>query len=106
MNYAKSGMRSVEYYVDKRYNICGGDTMDEQIIRDVSNIGKNVYRTRKQELNKTQEQFAEMINMSKDTISNIERGEVIPTMTCMVRISNATNKSVDSFLVEVQGLKL
>lgn len=80
--------------------------MDEQIIRDVSNIGKNVYRTRKQELNKTQEQFAEMINMSKDTISNIERGEVIPTMTCMVRISNATNKSVDSFLVEVQGLKL
>ena len=70
-------------------------------IRDVNNIGKNVRKTRKEELNQTQEEFAEMIDMSKDTISNIERGEVVPTMNCMVRISNATNKSVDSFLVEV-----
>lgn len=73
--------------------------MNEPIVkRDVNNIGKNVYKTRKQELKQTQEQFAEMIDMSKDTISNIERGEVIPTMICMVRISNATNKSVDFFL--------
>ena len=70
------------------------------IIRDVSNIGKNVRKIRKQELNKTQEEFAEMIEMSKDTVSNIERCQVVPTMICMVRISNATNKTIDSFLVE------
>ena len=79
----------------------GGDEMNEPIIkRDVSNIGKNVRKIRKQELNQTQEEFAEMIDMSKDTVSNIERCQVIPTMTCMVRISNATNKTIDSFLVE------
>lgn len=91
----------MEYYVDKIYNILWGDKMNEKITRDVSNISKNVRRTRKQELNQTQEEFAEMIEMSKDTVSNIERGQVIPTMTCMVRISNATNKPVDAFLVEV-----
>lgn len=95
----------MEYTVDLRYNlkhnILQGEKMNDQIIKkDVSNIGKNVRKTRKQELNQTQEEFAEMIDMSKDTISNIERGQVIPTMTCMVRISNATNKPVDSFLVE------
>lgn len=99
------GMHSVEYTVDLRYNlkhnILQGDKMNDQIIKkDVSNIGKNVRKIRKQELNQTQEEFAELIDMSKDTISNIERGQVIPTMICMVRISNATNKSVDSFLVE------
>ena len=70
------------------------------IIRDVSNIGKNVRKIRKQELNKTQEEFAEMIDMSKDTVSNIERCQVVPTMICMVRISNVTNKTIDSFLME------
>lgn len=81
--------------------ICGGDKMNDQIIiRDVNNIGKNVRKIRKQELNKTQEEFAEMIDMSKDTVSNIERCQVVPTMTCMVKISNVTNKTIDSFLVE------
>ena len=70
------------------------------ILRDVSNIGINVRKTRKHELKQTQEEFAEMIDMSKDTVSNIERGEVIPTMICIVKISNATNKPVDSFLVK------
>ena len=75
--------------------------MNEPIItRDVSNIGKNVRKIRKQELNKTQEEFAEMIDMSKDTVSNIERCQVVPTMICMVRISNVTNKTIDSFLME------
>ncbi len=68
--------------------------------RDVKNIGKNLYITRKKEMKKTQEEFAEMINMSKDTVSNIERGVVVPTMNCMVQISNATRKTIDSFLVE------
>ncbi len=68
--------------------------------RDVKNIGKNLYITRKEEMKKTQEEFAEMINMSKDTVSNIERGVVVPTMNCMVQISNATKKTIDSFLVK------
>ncbi len=66
--------------------------------RDVKNIGKNVYIVRKKELKKTQEEFAELIDMSKDTVSNIERGVVVPTMNSMVQISNATNKTIDSFL--------
>ncbi len=75
--------------------------MEEPLIkRDVKHISKNVYITRKKELHQTQEQFAELIDMSKDTVSNIERGIVIPTMFCMVQISNATNKTVDSFLIE------
>lgn len=75
--------------------------MESTIVkRDVRNISKNVYKTRKHELKQTQEQFAELINMSKDTISNIERGVVIPTMICMVQISNATHKTIDSYLVE------
>lgn len=73
---------------------------DPLIKRDVKHISKNVYITRKMELHQTQEQFAELIDMSKDTVSNIERGIVIPTMFCMVQISNATNKTVDSFLIE------
>ena len=68
--------------------------------RDVKNIGKNLYITRKEEMKKTQEEFAEMISMSKDTVSNIERGVVVPTMNCMVQISNITRKTIDSFLVE------
>lgn len=68
--------------------------------KDVKFIGKNVYIARKKEMNKTQEQFAELIGMSKDTVSNIERNEVVPSMKCMVEISNVTNKSIDSFLVE------
>lgn len=80
----------------------GGDEMENAIAkRDVRNISKNVYKTRKYELRQTQEQFAELIHMSKDTISNIERGVVIPTMICMVQISNATHKTIDSYLVEV-----
>lgn len=67
--------------------------------RDVKNIGVNLYIVRKKELNKTQEEFAEMIGMSKDTISNIERGAFLPSMKCMVEISNVTNKSIDSFLI-------
>ena len=95
----------MEYTVDLRYNlrynILLGDKMNKQIVkRDVNNIGKNVRKTRKHELNQTQEQFAEMIDMSKDTVSNIERGVVIPTMLCMVQISNATHKTIDSYLVE------
>ncbi len=68
--------------------------------RAVKNIGKNLYITRKEEMKKTQEEFSEMINMSKDTVSNIERGVVVPTMNCMVQISNVTNKTIDSFLVK------
>jgi len=75
--------------------------MDESMVkRDVKYIGKHVYETRKHELNKTQEQFAELTDTSKDTISNIERGIVVPSMLCMVKISNATNKTVDFFLIE------
>ncbi len=44
--------------------------MDEPIEkRNIKNIGKNLYITRKEEMKKTQEEFAEMISMGKDMVT-------------------------------------
>lgn len=67
---------------------------------DAQSIGDKVYRVRKVELHKTQEQFADMIGMSKDTVSNIERGEVMPGTKTLAKLAQATNKTVDFFLSE------
>lgn len=42
---------------------------------DSDKISKNIKRIRKDQMNKTQEEFAELIKSSKDTVSNIERGK-------------------------------
>lgn len=44
------------------------------MIYNIENIGERIQRKR-HSLNFTQEQLAEMVNTSKNTISNIERGE-------------------------------
>lgn len=38
-------------------------------------IGENIYYVRKQKMHMTQEKFAEKVGLSKDTISNFERGK-------------------------------
>lgn len=70
-----------------------------EAVKDVRFIGENLYIIRKKEMNKTQEEFAEMIGVSKDTVSKIERGAVLPSMKCIAVISSVTNKSIDSFLI-------
>ena len=67
---------------------------------DARSIGEKVYRIRKTELHKTQEQFADMIDMSKETVNNIERGAVIPRTSTLVKLAKATNKTIDFFLSE------
>ena len=53
---------------------------------------------RKEILHLTQEEFSEKTNLSKDTISNIERGKYRPNLETIVCISNAADVPVDYFL--------
>lgn len=50
-------------------------------------LGERIQRKRKS-LNYTQEQLAEMVNTSKNTISNIERGKNSPSIEFIVEICN------------------
>ena len=61
-------------------------------------IAENVYRLRKEKLKLSQEEFSEKAELSKDTISNIERGVYRPNLETLVSISNATDSTVDYFL--------
>ena len=63
-------------------------------------IGINLHHVRKDEMKITQEELSELTGISKDTISNIERGVFLPSITTMVEISRATKKSVDYFLTQ------
>lgn len=65
---------------------------------DTKYVAENVFRLRKRTLRLTQEAFSEMTNLSKDTISNIERGIYRPNLDTLVCISNATGVSVEYFL--------
>jgi len=57
-----------------------------------------MYLLRKKSLRLSQEAFGEKTNLSKDTISNIERGRYRPNLETLVSISNVTGVSVDYFL--------
>ncbi len=70
---------------------------------DTKYIAENVYLLRKQTLHLSQEAFSEKTNLSKDTISNIERGVYRPNIDTLVSISNATGVSIDYFLQKPQG---
>lgn len=65
---------------------------------DLRMIGFRIQYARKYELNMTQEEFADLLEISKDTVSNIERGKVLPCTVTLVKISKLTDKSVDFFL--------
>ena len=70
--------------------------MNDQIIkRDVSNIGKNVRKTRKHELNKTQEQFAEMIDITPRNLCRIEAGQSFVASETLDKILTALNVTAD-----------
>ena len=46
----------------------------------------------------TQEEFAEMIGVSTDTVSKIERGAVLPSIRSMTEIAAVTGKPIEYFL--------
>ena len=73
---------------------------------DLGAIKNNVYCVRKWELNLTQEEFAEMIDTSKDTVSNIERGLVIPSTPTLVKLAETTNKNIDFFFMNQEEQKI
>ena len=78
------------------YTVALGDSVSKP--RDVRYIGLNVYLIRKNILRVSQEEFAYMVNMSKDTVSNIERGICIPTVHHLISIANCANVPVDILL--------
>ena len=63
-------------------------------------IGHNVFFVRKIVLQLTQEQFAELLDISKDTVSNIERGKVTPSTETLTKLSVKTGISIDFLLNE------
>lgn len=82
------------------YTVVAGDSVTEQ--RDVRYIGLNVYYIRKKVLCVSQEEFAYMAGMSKDTVSNIERGVYIPNVCHLVNICNCLDVPADFFLYEMK----
>ena len=85
-------------YADGRVLPKSGDCVIEQ--RNVRYIGLNVYHIRKNVLQVSQEEFAYMVGMSKDTVSNIERGVYLPNLQNLVNICNCVHLPMDFFLRE------
>ena len=67
-------------------------------MHDLWTIGEIVRKLRKEKIHKTQEQFAELIDVSTDTVSNIERGIVMPNTKTLINIAEACNVSIDYIL--------
>ena len=71
-------------------------------MNDTKTIGKNIKQIRKSSQFNTQEKFAEFIDVSVETISNIERGIVLLKTSTLVSIAEKCNVSTDSIL----GIKI
>lgn len=61
-------------------------------------IGAKIRQIRKIEQQKTQEQFAEFIDSSARTISNIETGKTIPDIQTLANIAEQCNVSINEIL--------
>lgn len=61
---------------------------------DAKDIGNRVKAIRLSE-KKSQETFAEIIDTSSRTVSNIENGSVIPTLQTVANIADCFNCSID-----------
>ena len=69
------------------------------------NIGAKVKLVRS-DANLTQEQLAFDIEVSVETISNIERGKVIPSIDTLLKISQKLNFSISDFFAGLDRKKL
>ena len=61
-------------------------------------IGERIQRKRHSK-NYTQEKLAEMINTSKNTISNIERGETAPSIEVLIEICNVLGSDPNYYIL-------
>lgn len=68
------------------------------MIYNKENIGERIQRKR-HSLNFTQEQLAEMVNTSKNTISNIERGENPPSVEFIIKICNVLGADPNYYIL-------
>ena len=83
----------VEKCSHARYNNIKG----EEMILDAEFIGKNI-RDIPKAAKKSQEAFAEEIDSTARTVSNIENGSVVPKLQTVANISERFNCSVDSII--------
>lgn len=63
-------------------------------------IGKRIRKCRKQQ-NLTQQQLAEMADLSDTNISHIERGATKLSLPSLISIANALNTTTDYLLMDV-----
>lgn len=61
-------------------------------------IGKRIWHMRTKVLNKTQEEFAEMIDITPETVGNIERSVVFPSLHTVARIAERCGVTTDYLL--------
>ena len=67
-------------------------------MNDTKTIGENIKQIRKSSQFSTQEKFTEFIDVSVETISNIERGNVLLKTSTLVSIAEKCNVSTDCIL--------
>ena len=67
------------------------------MVLDAEYIG-NYIRDIRKSANKSQEAFAELLNVSTRTVSNIENGVVIPSLQTIANIADCFDCSVDSII--------
>ena len=67
-------------------------------------IGKNIRKYRKQ-MKATQEELAEMVDLSVSYMGAIERGQKLPQLKSFIRIANALHVSSDQLLSEVLNVQ-
>lgn len=67
--------------------------MDEKI-----EIGKRVWHLRTEVLQMTQEAFAELVDITPETVGNIERAVCFPSLPTIVRIAEACKVTTDYLL--------
>ena len=67
-------------------------------------IGLRIMQRRK-ELRLSQEKLAEKLGISKNHLSNIERGKYMPTTECILKISSILGNTPDYYLVGTPTLE-
>ena len=84
-------------FVVFRHLLCYAFFKGESMKLDPKLIGDNI-RTLRKSKNTTQEKFAELVDVSARSVSNIENGEVTPSLQTVVNIAEYFNCSVDSII--------
>ena len=67
-------------------------------MNDLITVGNIIKQIRKSSEHKTQEKFAELIDTSVETVSNIERGLVLVSTKTLASIAENCNTSTDYIL--------